>query len=183
MQKNDFQRTGFAVMKKASKHQKKFFWKKNPSSLFLHIYLQISAQNFVFKLMGLEIFTFWWFYDSEKLFFSTKLLIKCKRQKIKRIPHAVLKQRGILRHYNIWINSLCYNIYLWTGFFSQQVNQQYALEWFLPLMCKEHTLSRSANPVSRNHSTFHFDEEEKIDRYSYLTFWLELTRQLFLFLF
>ena len=41
--------------------------------------------------MSLEIFNFRWFYGSEKLFFSMKLLIKLDRQKTKKIPHTVLE--------------------------------------------------------------------------------------------
>ena len=41
--------------------------------------------------MGLEIFNFRWFFGSEKLFFTIKLLIKLDRQKIKKIPHMVLE--------------------------------------------------------------------------------------------
>ena len=41
--------------------------------------------------MGLEIFNFRWFFGSEKLFFTIKLLIKLDRQKIKKIPRTVLE--------------------------------------------------------------------------------------------
>ena len=38
------------------------------------------------------IYNFWWFNGSKKLFFTTKLLIKRKRQKIKKIPQTVLEK-------------------------------------------------------------------------------------------
>ena len=41
--------------------------------------------------MGLEIFNFRWFFGSEKLFFTVKLLIKLDWQKIKKIPHTNLE--------------------------------------------------------------------------------------------
>ena len=39
--------------------------------------------------MGLDKYNFWWFYGFEKLFFTTKLLIKHKQQKIKKTQHTV----------------------------------------------------------------------------------------------
>ena len=39
--------------------------------------------------MGLEIF--WWFFDTEKLFFAIKLLIKLDREKIEKIPDTILE--------------------------------------------------------------------------------------------
>ena len=41
--------------------------------------------------MGLELFNFRWFFDSEKLFFTKKVLIKLEQQKIKKIPHTFLE--------------------------------------------------------------------------------------------
>ena len=41
--------------------------------------------------MGVKIFNFYWFFGSEKLFFTIKLLIKLDRQKIKKIPRTVLE--------------------------------------------------------------------------------------------
>ena len=38
--------------------------------------------------MGLEVFNFWWFHGSEKLFFTTKLLIKHEPQKFEKISHT-----------------------------------------------------------------------------------------------
>ena len=41
--------------------------------------------------MGLEIFNFRWFFGSEKLFFTIKLLIKLDRQNVKKIPQTDLE--------------------------------------------------------------------------------------------
>ena len=59
-------------------------------------------------------------------------------------------------HCNIWTNSLCCNSLLWTSFaFSRLINEN-VLQWFLPIMRKEHTLARSANSLSRNYPTLSF---------------------------
>ena len=42
--------------------------------------------------MGFEIFNFWWFHGSEKLFLTTKLLIKRKWQKIKKTISQIIQK-------------------------------------------------------------------------------------------
>ena len=51
--------------------------------------------------------------------------------------------------------SPCYNVLLWSKFRFQQVTNKKVLEWFLLIMCKEHTLSVSTN-LRRNHPTLCF---------------------------
>lgn len=46
----------------------------------------------VLTKMSIKIFNFWWSHGSEKLFFRTKSLIKCKRKKIKKILHIYLQK-------------------------------------------------------------------------------------------
>ena len=41
--------------------------------------------------MGLEIFNFGWFHGSKKLYFTTTLLIKCERQKVKICKNEIQK--------------------------------------------------------------------------------------------
>ena len=43
-------------------------------------------------------------------------------------------------------------------------NQQNLLEWFLPILCNEHTLRRSRSLFSRNHPICVFDWEETAGR-------------------
>ena len=52
-------------------------------------------------------------------------------------------------------------------FVSCSLINNYVLEWFL-LICKEHTLSRSTNPLNRDHPYHAF--EEKVGRCSILNF-------------
>ena len=53
---------------------------------------KLSKKTFLWKnsfqlICADEVFNFWWFYGSEKLFFITKLLITRERQKIIKLPH------------------------------------------------------------------------------------------------
>ena len=89
---NDAQMNGLAVVKKVPSQWKNFFWKKIPSSLLLKRRSSKWSAEFFMKLTGPEIFNFWWFHGSEKFFFTTKLLIKHERQKIKKILHTVLEK-------------------------------------------------------------------------------------------
>ena len=52
-------------------------------------------------------------------------------------------------------NSPCCYILLWTSCFLQVINKN-VLKWFLLIMCKEHTLRRSKNPLSRSHPALCF---------------------------
>ena len=71
----------FCSREKTPKLKKKFF-EKIPSSLTVHGNL---------KQMGLEKFSFGRFHGSEKLSFTTKLLINHERQKITKIMDTVLE--------------------------------------------------------------------------------------------
>ena len=92
MEKNDAQISHVAVVKKASSHWKKIFQKKkNPSCLYVQITPTKQCEEIFSKKMGLKIFNFPWFFGSEKLFFTIKLLIKLDQQKIKKTLHTVLE--------------------------------------------------------------------------------------------
>ena len=67
------------------------FSKKNPFSLFVQTRPTKLCAEVFFKQRSLEIFNFRWFFDSEKLAFNIKLLMKLDRQRIKKIPHTVLE--------------------------------------------------------------------------------------------
>ena len=71
---------------------KKIFRKKNPSSLFVQIRPTKRYAEIYLKWISFKILNFRWFFGSEKLFFTTKLLIKLDRQKIKKISHTVLEK-------------------------------------------------------------------------------------------
>ena len=71
--------------------EKNFFRKKNPSSLFLQMRPTKRCAEFFLKQMCLKIFNCPWFFGSEKLLFTIKLLLKLDRQKIKKIPHTILE--------------------------------------------------------------------------------------------
>ena len=63
--------SSFAVVRKAPSYRKKLFCEKNS-----------------FQLIFTDgVFNFWWFYGSEKLFFTTKLLITREQKKIIKLPH------------------------------------------------------------------------------------------------
>lgn len=64
-------------------NEKKIFFEKKPSSLFVKTRSSKQCADSFLKLMGLEIFNFWRFYG--KYFFTAKLLIKRKPQKIIKI--------------------------------------------------------------------------------------------------
>ena len=61
------------------------------SNLFVQIRSSKQCGDIFLKWMVLKIFNFQWFYGSEKLFFSIKLLINLDWQKNKKIPHTVLE--------------------------------------------------------------------------------------------
>ena len=54
---------------------------------------------------------------------------------------------------SIRTNSLCCSGLLWTSWWFLQVNQKSVLEWFLLLMSKRFTMTRSTDLFGRNHST------------------------------
>ena len=68
-----------------------YFWKKKFFQLICTDKTYKMVCGNLLKYMGLEIFNSRWFFSSEKLFFTMKLLIKLDRQKIKKIPHTILE--------------------------------------------------------------------------------------------
>ena len=81
----------FQSWKKLHVLEKNIFRSKHPSNLFVQIGSSKQCADIFMKEMGLKIFNFWWFYGSEKLFFSIKLLIKLSWQKNKKIRHTGLE--------------------------------------------------------------------------------------------
>ena len=91
MEKNDAQISGFSVVKKAPSPWRKCFSKKKSVQLICTDTIFKTVCGIFFEIMGLEIFNFWWFYSSEKLFFSIKLLTKLDWHENKKIPHTILE--------------------------------------------------------------------------------------------
>ena len=90
MSKKDAQMSGSAVRKKAPSEWKKSFLKKKSFQFFSIDKIFKNVWYIFLKYMGLEIYNFWWFHGSEKLFFKGKLLIKPKQQKFKEISLTIL---------------------------------------------------------------------------------------------
>ena len=86
MEKNYAQISRVAVVKKAPGLWKKIFVDLIRFICRYKTYKTVCG-NFL-KITSLEIFNFRWIFGSEKLLFTTKLLIKLDRQKIKKTLHT-----------------------------------------------------------------------------------------------
>ena len=73
--------------KKLQVFEKKFSKKKAFQLICRYKTYKTVCGNFL-KITSLEIFNFRWIFGSEKLLFTTKLLIKLDRQKIKKTLHT-----------------------------------------------------------------------------------------------
>ena len=79
------------LWKKLEVIKKKFLRKKSFQFIFANKIFK-TLRNFFKKINELRDINFWWFYRSEKLFFTTKLIKKREQQKIEKIPHTILEK-------------------------------------------------------------------------------------------